>query len=287
MTADGSFRLCILFLLALNLSFQWPVDNGRITSVFGESRADHFHDGVDMVCADGKIYPLEEGELVYLWDRSLFPLDAYPGGGNYRVLKHGGDLYTLYLHLQDGSSFRDAYGRRDQLGVVGNTGRSYGTHLHFSALNRAERMSLNPLKMLPAFPDTVPPAVGGVFVRVGDRYSSIRDGATVRLTRHYPLLVEITDSMGGRERLGIHTLAVHFNGRKVQEINFTTLEYSKNELTISGNKFHDLFDEKGYYRIGNISYNNGANSLKIVAGDFAGNETVHEMSFNVNLDIKQ
>ncbi len=83
----------MLFLIALNLSFQWPVDGGRITSVFGESRADHFHDGVDMVPPDGKIYPLDEGELVYLWDRSMFPLDAYPGGGNYRVLKHGGDIY--------------------------------------------------------------------------------------------------------------------------------------------------------------------------------------------------
>lgn len=287
MISDRSFRLCMLFLIALNLSFQWPVDGGRITSVFGESRADHFHDGVDMVSPDGKIYPLDEGELVYLWDRSMFPLDAYPGGGNYRVLKHGGDIYSLYLHLQDGPSYREAYGKRDHLGTIGNTGRSYGTHLHFSALNRAERVSLNPLKMLPPLSDRTPPVVGGVFVRVGDRYSAVREGASIRLTRHYPLLIEITDSMGGRERLGVQTLAAYFNGRKVQEINFTTLEYSKNGLTISGNKFHDLFDEKGYYKIGNISYENGPNSLKIVAGDFAGNEAVHEMSFNVNLDIKE
>ncbi|HSV97067.1 MAG TPA: M23 family metallopeptidase [Spirochaetota bacterium] len=287
MITGRPFRLCMLFLIALNLSFQWPVDNGRVTSVFGESRADHFHDGVDMVSPDGKIYPLDEGDLVYLWDRSMFPLDAYSGGGNYRVLKHGGELYSIYLHLQDEPSFMEAYGKRDPLGIMGNTGRSYGTHLHFSVLNRVERVSINPKKMLPALPDRTPPSIGGVFVRVGDRYSAVREGASIRLTRHYPLLIEITDSMGGRERLGAQFLAAYLNGRKVMEIYFTTMEYSKNGLTISGNKFHDLFDEKGYYKIGNVSYNNGSNSLKIVAADFAGNAAAHEMSFNVNLDIKE
>ncbi len=88
----------------LNLSFQWPVDNGKITSVFGESRADHFHDGVDMECAGRENIP-PGGRRAGV---SLGPLAVPPGRVSgrwkFRVLKHGGDLYTLYLHLQDGSS---------------------------------------------------------------------------------------------------------------------------------------------------------------------------------------
>jgi hypothetical protein len=113
------------------------------------------------------------------------------------------------------------------LGVIGNTGRSYGTHLHFSALNRAERMSLNPLKMLPAFPDTAAPRLVGFSCVLGTGtrpYATGQRSADPALPssdRNYRFLWE------GRERLGIHSLAVHFNGRKVQEINFTAIEYSK------------------------------------------------------------
>lgn len=72
--------LSILVFALMSLSFRWPVDAGRITSSFGESRGDHFHDGIDMVCPDDKIYPVDSGKLVYYRDETIFPLDVVPGG---------------------------------------------------------------------------------------------------------------------------------------------------------------------------------------------------------------
>lgn len=52
--------------------------------------------------------------------------------GNCVKLQHGNNYYTLYAHL---SSVTVSYGQKvkkgDVIGRMGNTGNSYGTHLHF------------------------------------------------------------------------------------------------------------------------------------------------------------
>lgn len=275
----------LVFLILTGLAFQWPVENPRVTSIFGESRGDHFHDGIDMISTSKNISPVEDGELVYFWDHSLFPLENYPGGGNYKVLSHRGNLYSIYLHLDDSQQFSDMYARSDTLGTIGSTGRSYGKHLHLSFLDRSTRKSFNPLKVLPDCQDGRGPAILEAFIRVGERYTVVREGSSIRLTRHYPLLLEVVDSMGGGEKLGVFGLQAYFNGKRVLEINFTEIEYSKNELTISGKNFHNLFDEKGYYRIDNVTYVDGINTLRVVARDFRANEATKEISFNVKLEI--
>ena len=86
--------VCFFMLLTLNISFQWPVENVRVTSTFGESRGDHFHDGIDLISTKNNIHPVLEGDIVFLWDRSIFPTESYPGSGNYKVLKHKNGYYS-------------------------------------------------------------------------------------------------------------------------------------------------------------------------------------------------
>jgi murein DD-endopeptidase MepM/ murein hydrolase activator NlpD len=54
------------------------------------------------------------------------------GYGNYTCIDHGGGLSTCYAHQ---SSFATSVGAQvsqgDLIGYVGNTGHSYGAHLHF------------------------------------------------------------------------------------------------------------------------------------------------------------
>jgi murein DD-endopeptidase MepM/ murein hydrolase activator NlpD len=59
---------------------------------------------------------------------------SYQGYGNAVLIDHGGELVTLYAHMQWGS-LRVSVGREvvagTPLGAEGNTGKSFGCHLHF------------------------------------------------------------------------------------------------------------------------------------------------------------
>ncbi len=284
---NNAFSVCIFVLTLMTTSFRWPVDNGRITSTFGESRWDHFHDGVDMIAPDNKIYPVASGRLIFSWDRSIFPLDNYPGGGNYKIIEHTNGVYSLYLHLADGISLHQRYREDDLLGMIGNTGHSFGKHLHFSLLKIAKGISLNPFIFLPQFRDEKEPQICSMYIRIDDRYFLINENSNIRLTQHYPLLIDISDSIEGKESLGIYKLNVLVNGKKTLDVDFSQIGFSKNGLTIWDKTFHDLFDEKGYYKVKNINYSNGINQVRILVSDYAGNSSTKEISFNVKLELEQ
>jgi len=281
------FCLSLVIMAMSFVSFRWPVDNGTLTSTFCESRWDHFHDGIDMTSVDDRVYPVKAGQLIFYWDKALFPLDNYPGGGNYKILEHRDGIYSLYMHLENGLSSKKTYTEKDTVGMMGNTGHSKNKHIHFSIMKYMTRVSVNPLKLLPAWEDTRAPVLSEIAFRIGDRIIIVRDRANVRLTRHYPLLVKITDAMTGRENLGVYRLSAEFNGRKVMTKEFGSLALTRGRLTVDGKKFENLFDSKGYYRIEGLTYAEGENVLKVTASDYAGNTAEKEYTFNVKLDISQ
>jgi hypothetical protein len=280
-------HLSMIVMAISFVSFRWPVNNGTITSTFGESRWDHFHDGIDITSADDKVYPVESGTLLFYWDKAIFPLENYPGGGNYKVLEHRNGMFSIYMHLENGISSQKMYTSSDMVGMMGNTGHSGSKHLHFSMLYPAKRVSINPMKLMPAKPDTKAPVISDIAFHIGDKYIIVRDKSNIRLTRHYPLLIKITDSMVGRENLGIYHLALVFNGKKVAEREFKAISFSKGKLVVGGKGFDSLFDKKGYYKIEGLTYVDGENVLKITASDFAGNKSEREFAFNVKLDISK
>ena len=238
-----------------------------------------------MISSDDRVYPVAEGRVIYFWDKSLFPLDNYPGGGNYKILEHPNRLYSLYLHLSDGFNLRNSYSERDTLGMSGNTGRSSGRHLHFSLLKISERTSVNPFLRLPAYEDRIEPTISGIYIRIADRYFAINEKSDIRLTRSYPLLIAIRDSIAGKEKLGIFKLSVFMNNQKAIQVDFTEIGFAKKGLTLSDYTFHDLFDERGYYKVKEVSYRNGLNTVKIITHDYSGNSSVEEVSFNVKKEF--
>jgi len=160
----------ILILILSNLSFRWPVNDGVLTSTFGESRADHFHDGIDLISPIDNVYPIESGTLLYAWNKSFFPLENYWGGGNYKVLSHADGLLSVYMHLQDIDDLKQTYSESDVLGRIGNTGHSYGKHIHFSLLKQIKRESLNPQSILPSYSDIKVPQILNFFIRIENKY---------------------------------------------------------------------------------------------------------------------
>lgn len=119
--------------------FAWPAA-GEITSPFGY-RWGRYHDGIDIGAAEGA--PVRAARS----GRTAFA--GWQGGYGYLVLlEHGQGLATLYAHLSGFAVERGQYVAAGQvIGYVGDTGYSFGPHLHFEV--RVEGRAVNPLHYLP------------------------------------------------------------------------------------------------------------------------------------------
>jgi murein DD-endopeptidase MepM/ murein hydrolase activator NlpD len=104
--------------------FIWPV-TGPITGVFGENRGDHIHQGLDIQAGEGTPIRAADGGRVAI-------ASSYGGYGNYTCIQHGGPLSTCYAHQSAiGVSVGQTVSQGQVIGYVGNTGASFGAHLHF------------------------------------------------------------------------------------------------------------------------------------------------------------
>lgn len=280
------FLISILILAIFSTSFRWPVDDGRITSTFAESRGDHFHDGIDMICQDDKIYPVDTGRLLFYWDRSIFPLENHPGGGNYVILSHENKYYSIYLHLEEGLNTKNYYKKSDLLGMIGNSGHSYARHLHFSMLEKKSWSSINPFLKMPEFKDDKPPVIGELYFKIDEKYINIRNNSSIRLTQHYPILIKIIDVIKGNEKLGIYKLVVTHNQKKAVEAVFDRIDFSKDGLNIKKKNFFNVFDEAGYYKVEGIKFQEGQNLFTVSAWDYSENFSEKEFTLDVDLDME-
>ncbi|HQK07279.1 MAG TPA: M23 family metallopeptidase [Spirochaetota bacterium] len=281
-----SVTIAIIVVSLLSVSFQLPVQNGTIHSTFGEPRSDHFHNGVDISSIDKKVYPVKDGKLIFLWDKSLFPLEQYPGVGNYCILEHNKQEKSLYVHLDNGISMSDNYTAGDSFAIMGNTGSSYGTHLHFGIIKNG-RISINPFVVLPHVDDVKTPVIEAIYIKVEDKYTNIHEGSNIRLTKHHPIAIQCFDAVKKNERCGIYKLKVIINNDIVANYKFDSIVLNnKNKLTIDGFAFENLYDAKGNYLVSSINYKQGINTINVIAEDFAGNQTSKSISFMVVLDFK-
>ena len=107
-----------------NKLYAHPADEYRISSRFGPRRR-RLHYGIDLAMPTGTpIYSTFDGTIrVAKWNKSY---------GNLIVIRHDNGLETYYAHL---SRIQVKPGQEvkagEQIGLAGNTGRSYGSHLHF------------------------------------------------------------------------------------------------------------------------------------------------------------
>ncbi len=130
---------------ALGRLFEKPT-KGRLTSLFGY-RTDPFtgkrrmHNGLDIANRLGTpIRASMEGKVLYV--------DHRPKGyGKVVVLQHRDGYQTLYAHLNRIDVKKgDWIVQGGQIGAMGSTGRSTGSHLHFSIYKN--NTALNPLNFV-------------------------------------------------------------------------------------------------------------------------------------------
>ena len=115
-----------------NGQFTWPVPSStNVSSEYG-ARWGTLHAGLDIAAPTGApIVAAEAGTVV------MAESGGYGGGfGTFAVINHGGGLMTLYGHMSSLSvSPGQTVSRGQTIGAVGNTGNSFGAHLHFQVTN--------------------------------------------------------------------------------------------------------------------------------------------------------
>lgn len=106
--------------------FIWPVADPTLTDPFGARGGRHM--GMDMAAAGGTPITAASPGIVVLSSESHY------GYGVAVIIQHVNGVRTLYGHMIHGSrtvQAGDWVEAGDPIGLVGNTGRSFGNHLHF------------------------------------------------------------------------------------------------------------------------------------------------------------
>lgn len=94
-----------------------------------ETQGIHGYNGVDLAAPVGTpLYAVADGVAIIAKSDG-----GWNGGyGNYIVIKHSNGVQTLYAHMSVvGISAGDTVSQGTQIGAVGMTGKSTGSHLHF------------------------------------------------------------------------------------------------------------------------------------------------------------
>ena len=117
----------------------WPV-KGIVSQRSSEGGADERHDGIDILAEENAVVVSAARGMVVAegWDNDL---------GRFVRVNHDFDAETVYGHLANSFvKVGDQLGKGDPLGIVGNTGRSLGPHLHFEIILKGK--AVDPLSYL-------------------------------------------------------------------------------------------------------------------------------------------
>ena len=127
-----------------NIPSHYPV-NGFITQKANTKDIfiDKNHTGIDLAVKEGEpIFATASGFVVY----SGWTFDY----GNYIILYHGDDYFSVYGHQQENFvSTRDFVKRGEVIGAAGDTGISSGPHLHFEIWK--DGIIIDPLDLFPKY----------------------------------------------------------------------------------------------------------------------------------------
>lgn len=118
----------------------WPLKGGYVSSRFGKridpfTKRVTFHAGVDIASPKGTPFiAMADGIVTYSGKRA--------GYGNLVEIDHGNGRSTRYGHASALLVAKGDYVKKGQkIGLVGNTGRSTGSHLHFEVLNSGKQVN--------------------------------------------------------------------------------------------------------------------------------------------------
>jgi len=311
-------------------TFHPPLDIPLVLSGnFGELRSDHFHSGIDIKTRGTTGFPVHAimeghvsrikvqangyGKSIYLahpngttsvyghLDRYREDIAAYVKQVQYRRKSHQVDIYT------DPDLFRISDG--ELIAYSGNTGGSFGPHLHFEIRTSANQHPVNALKYGFGIRDNIAPRFHSLLIYSGEKqvHALVLDkgkytvpwGTELTSSGRFGLGVEVFDYLDGAgNRCGVYTLEVYARDQLVyrhvmDEFAFSETRYINAHIDYEenqrhGTKVHRLhrlpnnrlriytrLEDDGYLSIGEGE----TLPVRILATDVAGNQS--ELWFSI------
>lgn len=212
------------FALPLNRSI-------KLSGTFGELRSNHFHAGIDIKTLNGQ--PGEQ--ILAAAEGYVARIKVQPAGyGRALYIAHPNGYTTVYAHLDRFSTEIEAYVKEqqyafeqfsvdlypsenrfyvqqgDHIGYLGNSGSSFGPHLHFEIRKTAGQVPVNPLHFGLFVDDNIPPQMRALKV-----YYLNGDHERV-YEKRYPLLAIANNRFALRDTLSEGAWRVAF-GLKVDD----------------------------------------------------------------------
>ena len=96
----------LVFLLLFQMpgfalpAFQWPASTKKISSTFGESRMERFHNGLDLA-GRMDLHSPADAEILHSRTEADDPFAPIPGPGNYLFLQHDEGWVSGHYHLEE------------------------------------------------------------------------------------------------------------------------------------------------------------------------------------------
>lgn len=262
------FPFLILFTFALaaadapapvSAEFDWPVEKEKkyqISSTFGESRIDHFHNGIDLPGEGIKVLAPRDSRILYRINAEITPGEMPFGGGNTLILDHGasaaGNTWTGYMHLNavsDAVLKNAPLARGEKIGSSGNTGHSGGAHLHFFVYQTGERAVVNPLLLMSDayYRDKKPPEIKEWGVLLTEKFASVNPEKPFRLSSDFPVYALLQDHGVGAERWGVYDYRVLLDDKLVISATFDKILFRNDSWRLaSGQAFEEIFYRNQY-----------------------------------------
>ncbi|MBL8993826.1 MAG: M23 family metallopeptidase, partial [Spirochaetia bacterium] len=262
---------------------QFPVKSVKPTSLFGESRGDHFHSGMDFA-SEQPIFPADDGEILLYRDQGENPLLPTFGSGNLVVMEHAEGFRTYYFHLQTNSIPRDL-GRaniNNVIGQMGETGHSAGTHLHFVIEDTVKNIIVNPLKHLPPIEDHTRPKVASILAVIKDKVYRLHDYASLRHSGDMKMFAKAWDlryaldprrfSANDYTATSVRRITFRIDDVLVRDYDFSCFYKRERGFLVEPNYSHDEVYGVSYnYRFGSFTPTQAQHTFEVYVEDWTGN----------------
>ncbi len=262
-------------------AIDWPVSTIVLTGTFGENRDSHFHAGIDLGGGEQSVFPVLAGEMLFYHEEGEDPLDLPTGLGSFVILEHDRGLRSLYSHLKAGSIPAEtvSFTTTTSVGTTGDTGSSYGTHLHFAIIDREFNQIVNPLLLLNPIADMKKPVIEKVELVANNQNIPLADNA-VLTSGTYSLQVttyDVSEHVKYFNPMSVFSIDVFHNGEQLYKITHEALQEKGSDVILVQSpslSFDDYYIDQWTVTPGTITLNPGDSRIEVVVRDYSGNETV-------------